>query len=169
MVEWGGLRFIIRRAEPRAVREVELVLPSPPERWAYFDCFSGLSGDMTLGALLEAGLPLDELRRVLAGLGLPGLEVEVRRVSRQHLAGTQVEFSVGPQPERSYREIVALLEAADLPPRTRELSLSMFRLLGRPNPGATACPWRRCIFTSWGPRTPSSTSWARPSGWSILR
>lgn len=104
--------------------------PTPPERWAYFDCFSGLSGDMTLGALLEAGLPVDELRRVLAGLGLPGFELEVRRVSRQHLAGTKVDFRIGLQPERSYRDIVALVEKADLPPLTRELSLNMFRLLG---------------------------------------
>ncbi len=104
--------------------------PRPPERWAYFDCFSGVSGDMTLGALLEAGLPEAELSRVLAGLGLPGVHVEVRRVSRQHLSGTKVDFSFGPQPERSYRDIVALLQGADLPPRTRELSLRMFRLLG---------------------------------------
>jgi uncharacterized protein (TIGR00299 family) protein len=85
---------------------------------------------MALGALLEAGLSQAELSRVLAGLGLPGFALEIRRVSRQHLSGTKVDFRVGPQPERRYREIVALLEEADLPPRTRELSLRMFRLLG---------------------------------------
>jgi len=104
--------------------------PNPPEQWLYFDCFSGLSGDMTLGALLELGLPAAELHRVLTGLGLPGFELEIRRVSRQHLSGTKVDFRVGPQPERRYREIVALLQEAGLPPRTRELSLHMFRLLG---------------------------------------
>ncbi len=86
---------------------------------------------MTLGAFLDLGLPVAELRRVLGGLGLPGCELEVQTVSRQHLRGTKVDFRVAaPQPARHYRDIVALLERADLTPRTRDLSLQMFRLLG---------------------------------------
>ena len=42
---------------------------------AYFDCFSGISGDMTLGALLDAGVPADHLRTELQGLNLPGWEL----------------------------------------------------------------------------------------------
>ncbi|MXY17404.1 MAG: LarC family nickel insertion protein, partial [Acidobacteria bacterium] len=38
----------------------------------YLDCFSGISGDMLLGALLDAGAPFDELERVVASLGLDG-------------------------------------------------------------------------------------------------
>jgi putative hemolysin len=56
-VRWRHLRFVVRVVEARAVKEVELfVEPPQPERWAYFDCFAGISGDMTLGAMLDAGL-----------------------------------------------------------------------------------------------------------------
>jgi uncharacterized protein (DUF111 family) len=41
----------------------------------YFDCFSGISGDMTLGALLDAGLPLDALKQAFGSLALPGVHV----------------------------------------------------------------------------------------------
>ena len=46
----------------------------------YFDCFAGAAGDMILGALLDAGLPLDELRRALGSLAVDGWEVSVERV-----------------------------------------------------------------------------------------
>lgn len=86
---------------------------------------------MTLGALIDLGLPPGELRQVLGGLGLPGFDLEVSSVTRQHLSGAKVDFRVAAlQPERRYREIVALLEKADLTARTRDLSLKMFRLLG---------------------------------------
>ena len=42
---------------------------------AYFDCFSGISGDMTLGALVDAGVSIDALRAELAKLDLPGYEI----------------------------------------------------------------------------------------------
>jgi uncharacterized protein (TIGR00299 family) protein len=61
-------------------------------RVLYFDCFSGISGDMTLGALLDAGLPLDDLRQALGSLALSGYDVEAERVSRTGVAATK--FSV---------------------------------------------------------------------------
>ena len=42
----------------------------------YFDCFSGISGDMVLGALLDAGLPLDALKRALGSLAVSGYEID---------------------------------------------------------------------------------------------
>jgi uncharacterized protein (TIGR00299 family) protein len=59
-------------------------------RILYFDCFSGASGDMILGALLDAGLPLEELRRVLGSLALEGIEVSAERVSRAGVAATKL-------------------------------------------------------------------------------
>jgi pyridinium-3,5-bisthiocarboxylic acid mononucleotide nickel chelatase len=47
---------------------------------AYFDCFSGISGDMTLGALVDAGVPLEQLRGELAELGVPGWEISAEKV-----------------------------------------------------------------------------------------
>ena len=47
---------------------------------AYFDCFSGISGDMTLGALVDAGCPLERLRGELKGLDVPGWEISAEKV-----------------------------------------------------------------------------------------
>ena len=58
---------------------------------AYFDCFSGVSGDMFIGALLDAGLDFDVLRAELDKLGLPDCKLETRRVSRQHLSCTKFD------------------------------------------------------------------------------
>jgi pyridinium-3,5-bisthiocarboxylic acid mononucleotide nickel chelatase len=58
-------------------------------RILYFDCFNGASGDMVLGALLDAGLPLEELRRALGSLALDGAEVSATRVLRAGVAATK--------------------------------------------------------------------------------
>src|SRR5438874_8036758 len=58
-------------------------------RILYFDCFSGASGDMVLGALLDAGLPLEELRRALGSLAIDGASVSTRRVLRAGVAATK--------------------------------------------------------------------------------
>jgi uncharacterized protein (TIGR00299 family) protein len=55
----------------------------------YFDCFSGISGDMALGALLDAGLPLDDLRRALGSLALGDAHVHARRVLRAGVSATK--------------------------------------------------------------------------------
>jgi uncharacterized protein (TIGR00299 family) protein len=104
--------------------------PPRPERWAYFDCFAGLSGDMTLGAMLDAGLDQIVLEEALRRLDLPGFRLETSRVTKEHLTGVKVEFVLErEQPPRSYSTIVALIEAAGLPEAVRDLSLRMFRLL----------------------------------------
>jgi pyridinium-3,5-bisthiocarboxylic acid mononucleotide nickel chelatase len=55
----------------------------------YFDCFSGISGDMALGALLDAGLPLDELRRAFGSLALENVHVHADRVLRAGVSATK--------------------------------------------------------------------------------
>ena len=101
-----------------------------PERWAYFDCFAGLSGDMTLGAMLDAGLDKAALGNVLRRLEIPGFRLETNRVNKEHLTGLKVDFAVEKeQPPRSYADIVALISAAGLSEAVRDLSLNMFRLL----------------------------------------
>jgi uncharacterized protein (TIGR00299 family) protein len=60
-------------------------------RILYFDCFSGISGDMLLGALLDAGLPLEELSRALGSLAMPGYEIGAARVLRAGLSATKFE------------------------------------------------------------------------------
>jgi uncharacterized protein (TIGR00299 family) protein len=58
-------------------------------RLLYFDCFSGISGDMVLGALIDAGLPLEDLRRALGSLAVSGFDISTRRVLRAGVSATQ--------------------------------------------------------------------------------
>jgi hypothetical protein len=84
-------------------------------RLAYLDCFSGVSGDMLLGALLDAGLPRETLERELARLALPGWELKVSRAQRGFIAGTRVEVAATESPPpRRLRDILALLEGSQL-------------------------------------------------------
>jgi pyridinium-3,5-bisthiocarboxylic acid mononucleotide nickel chelatase len=55
----------------------------------YFDCFSGISGDMVLGSLLDAGLPLDELKRALGSLAVSGYEIDAKKVLRAGVSSTK--------------------------------------------------------------------------------
>ena len=57
-------------------------------RVLYFDCFSGISGDMTLGALLDAGLPFDDLKRALGSLALGDVELRAEKVLRTGVSAT---------------------------------------------------------------------------------
>ncbi len=103
---------------------------------AYFDCPSGVSGDMILGALIDAGLEGERLREALAGLPISGYELRWERVRKGPLAATQVTVTVTQrQPERHLAEIEAVLEAADLPDPVRAGALAIFRRLARVEAG----------------------------------
>jgi pyridinium-3,5-bisthiocarboxylic acid mononucleotide nickel chelatase len=64
-------------------------------RILYFDCFSGVSGDMLLGALLDAGLPIDELRSALESLTIHGASLAARRVLRGGISATKFSVEEG--------------------------------------------------------------------------
>jgi len=83
----------------------------------YIDAFSGISGDMFLGALLDAGLAEADLRAALARLPIGGYELAVRKEKRGSLAATRVEVKLDPkakQPHRHLSEIENILSAAHL-------------------------------------------------------
>ena len=97
---------------------------------AYLDCSSGISGDMLLAALLDAGLERDLLLNELRKLPLTGYEFRCARVLRGSLTGTQVEIDVPqPQPERHLGEIRQLLEGSALTEAVRTQALKMFERL----------------------------------------
>lgn len=100
-------------------------------RIAYFDCFSGASGDMILGALVDAGLDIDRLRGELAKLPLEGYRLTSERVVEHGLAGTRlrVEIETGPQPHRRLREVLSLIQASSLAPKPKERSAAVFHRL----------------------------------------
>ncbi|MGI9953392.1 nickel pincer cofactor biosynthesis protein LarC [Moorellaceae bacterium AZ2] len=97
---------------------------------AYFDCFSGISGDMCLGAIISCGLPPEELEAGLKSLPLEGWQLKVRRVQQHGLAGTDVEVEVkGPQPERHLADVVEIINSSSLPPAVQEKAITVFRHL----------------------------------------
>lgn len=99
-------------------------------RIAYFDCYVGASGDMILGALVDAGLDPDDLRRELTKLPLGGFEVRTRQVMKQHLQATEVEVVVhDPAHERRGSEIEAIIASSPLNPQVREKAVRIVRRL----------------------------------------
>lgn len=92
-------------------------------RAAIFDPFSGIAGDMTLGALLQVGLDADWLRALPGVLGIPGIGVEIREVIRGEIVCQKVDFEIPPQPHgRHIREIRKIVEASGAPARVRSLA-----------------------------------------------
>jgi uncharacterized protein (TIGR00299 family) protein len=100
-------------------------------RIVYFDCANGASGDMLLGAVVDLGLPLDELRAELGRLPLSGYSLESRRVSRSGLAATKVDVVTdGPEAKhRHLHHIAGILEKSTLEPEVKESAASLFRRL----------------------------------------
>jgi hypothetical protein len=97
---------------------------------AYLDCVSGASGDMLLGALVDAGWPQAELEALPARLGLEGVSVRVGRARRGALEGARVEVEVGSaQPMRHLHQIEECLRAADLPEKVRARARAVFHRL----------------------------------------
>lgn len=102
------------------------------KRIAYFDCFSGISGDMILGAMVDAGLPLSFLNKIALALFPKGIKLRARKVTRGHLAATKVDVLISSPSRRrleSYRSITALIQKKRLPLSIKEKSLLIFRRL----------------------------------------
>jgi uncharacterized protein (TIGR00299 family) protein len=99
---------------------------------AIIECFAGISGDMTLGALLDWGVPLDYLKNEIKKLSLSDYSIECKMEKRHHLAGTKVTitYDVTKQPNRNYQTIKTLIENSMLKQSVKEKSLSAFKLLG---------------------------------------
>jgi hypothetical protein len=99
-------------------------------RLLFFDCFSGVAGDMTAGALVDLGVPLEVMNGALQTLGVSGLEVRVHPALSGMVGGIRFEVvASGAQPERSYAQIDALLARADLDDDTRRRARAIFRHL----------------------------------------
>lgn len=97
---------------------------------AYFDCFSGVSGDMILGALVDAGLDTEKLREGLAGLHLSEYEIKVDRVHKAAIEATDVQVVVHQEvAERRLADIEGVIAESDLPDEVKQASTAIFRRL----------------------------------------
>jgi uncharacterized protein (TIGR00299 family) protein len=100
-------------------------------RTAYLDCNSGISGDMTLAALIDAGVSIGAINAALGSLGLPGLRLTAAEVKRHGFRATQV--TVESEPEHAHRhlgQILAMIDAGRLTDRQKELARRIFTRLG---------------------------------------
>jgi uncharacterized protein (TIGR00299 family) protein len=100
---------------------------------AYFDCFSGCSGDMILGALLDAELELDILAKGLASLDIHDYRLSADKVRRAAIAATKFNVHVNKdiqQHHRSLSEIVTIIESSQLSGAVKQKSCAIFRRLG---------------------------------------
>ena len=96
-------------------------------RVAILDPFSGIAGDMTLGALLGVGLDAEWLRALPARLGLPDVRVQIREVLRGELVCWKVDFDIPPQPHgRHIAEIRELVARSGAPEEVRERADAVF-------------------------------------------
>jgi uncharacterized protein (TIGR00299 family) protein len=135
-------------------------------RILYFDCFSGISGDMAIGAMLDVGLPLDELKRALGSLAVSGYDVSATRVLRAGVAATKfsvLEQAPGTQhstehstpgtqhstqhpapstrhPHRHLPAIFKLIDGSALSPAGRDRAKAMFQRLAEVEAGIHQMP-----------------------------
>jgi pyridinium-3,5-bisthiocarboxylic acid mononucleotide nickel chelatase len=99
-------------------------------RAAYFECFAGASGDMILGALVDAGWPEADLRAALDAMGLTGWSLSVRIAKKGSLRATQVRIDVTePQPERDVRDIIPMIRASRLDEAVKARAIALFNEL----------------------------------------
>ncbi len=100
-------------------------------RIAYLDCFAGVSGDMVLGALVDAGHPLPALRKALRAVDLPPFRLRVERVNRNGIAATLLHVvSSGKPPTRGWRDLDRLLARSVLATSVKDTSRKVLRRLG---------------------------------------
>jgi pyridinium-3,5-bisthiocarboxylic acid mononucleotide nickel chelatase len=114
---------------------------------AYFDCFSGISGDMTLGALVDAGCAVEHLRAELRGLQVPGWELAAEKVWKNGMAATYVKVKIEDQSKhRSLSAILEILQRSQLAPLVRERAAAIFTKLGEAEARVHDVPLERIQF-----------------------
>jgi len=100
-------------------------------RIAILDPAAGISGDMTLGALLSLGIPVSWLQELPKRLGLDGVAVTVRDVRRTGIMCKQIEFAIPDQPHGRYvRALVRLVEQAPVSDWVKQRAVRAFQLVG---------------------------------------
>jgi uncharacterized protein (TIGR00299 family) protein len=114
---------------------------------AYFDCFAGISGDMTLGALVDLGVPVDWLQNELSRLPLTGYQMSSRPVMRSGIQATGVSVEIqNAGSSRNYKKIRLLLENCVLSDWVKSTSLAVFERLARAEAVIHGCAMEEIHF-----------------------
>ncbi|MGD9032337.1 MAG: nickel pincer cofactor biosynthesis protein LarC [Desulfobacteraceae bacterium] len=109
---------------------------------AYLDCFSGISGDMLLGALLDAGLDFETVRKALGTLPLDGYSLEMKREERGRLFGTLflVKMEKERQKHRGLKDIAKIIRAGGLSQEVQNRSIQIFESIAQEEGKIHNCP-----------------------------
>lgn len=114
---------------------------------AYFDCFSGISGDMTLGALIDLGLSADWLEKTLKSqLGMDDFSLKIDRVRHSGIESCCVNVEVRQSLERDYQSISQMISESRLSFEVKQMSLAMFDRLADAEAEIHGCPKSRVHF-----------------------
>lgn len=99
---------------------------------AIVDCFAGISGDMALGALIDAGVPVEYITSEIEKLGLNDFEIQAQKTKHHHISATKVDviFNDNKQPERNYQSIKKMILISDLSENIKTKALKAFKILG---------------------------------------
>ncbi|MDH4223057.1 MAG: nickel pincer cofactor biosynthesis protein LarC [candidate division Zixibacteria bacterium] len=101
-------------------------------RIAYFDCFSGIAGDMILGALIDAGLELKALKKELRKLPLSGYEIRVKKVKKNEILGTKFEIKVEKEKKhRNLEDIFKIIDKSSFGKKIKDDSKRIFQKLAK--------------------------------------
>ena len=116
----------------------------------YYDCFAGISGDMHLGALLDAGVEEEYLRDELTRLNVKGWELTVRKESKKGIQGTRAEVTVkehlSHRQHTRFREIREIIEGSTLTPGIKEMSLRIFSVIAEAEAKVHGKPVEDVVF-----------------------
>jgi hypothetical protein len=113
----------------------------------YFDCYSGVAGDMILAALLDLDLDLDRWLSSLNGLSVSGWEVRFDRVIRQGITGMKVDIVVSDkQPHRHLKDISEIIEGSDLSVNVKNNALKTFTILAEAEAKVHRCDVEKVHF-----------------------
>ncbi|MCX8035624.1 MAG: nickel pincer cofactor biosynthesis protein LarC [Candidatus Sumerlaeia bacterium] len=115
---------------------------------AYFDCYNGISGDMTLGALVDLGLDVTDLKKGLASLPVEGFDIQAVAVKRQGIRATRVDVSVDESKDthRTLGDLYKILDGSQLPERVRARAREAFRRLAEAEAEVHRRPVERIHF-----------------------
>ena len=106
-------------------------------RTAYFDCYSGISGDMILGALVNLGVNINDIRKALKKIDLKGYKLQAKKIQRNGLSSTQIILDIDKpksqhsHPHRSFTNIRKLIEQSGLPSKVKINSIEIFKRIAK--------------------------------------